>query len=97
MKEPEILTIDAHCHLFNHEVLSWRLLVDFILSRMRPRGTRARLETAGGISELKRIIRFFKTGLMDTENIYGKLLAEGTTSEIQTNPEVIKAYLGGDE
>ena len=46
MKEPEILTIDAHCHLFNHEVLSWRLLVDFILSRMRPRGTRARLETA---------------------------------------------------
>ena len=28
---------------------------------------------------------------------YGKLLAEGTTSEIQTNPEVIKAYLGGDE
>ena len=77
MKEPEILTIDAHCHLFNHEVLSWRLLVDFILSRMRPRGTRARLETAGGISELKRIIRFFKTGLMDTENIYGKLLAEG--------------------
>ena len=77
MKEPEILTIDAHCHLFNHEVLSWRLLVDFILSRMRPRGTWARLETAGGISELKRIIRFFKTGLMDTENIYGKLLAEG--------------------
>ena len=28
---------------------------------------------------------------------YGKLLAEGTNSEIQTNPEVIKAYLGGDE
>lgn len=82
MKEPEILTIDAHCHLFNHEVLSWRLLVDFILSRMRPRGTRARLEAAGDISGLKRIIRFFKTGLMDTENIYGKLLAEGACNTV---------------
>lgn len=61
MKEPEILTIDAHCHLFNHEVLSWRLLVDFILSRMRPRGPRECLEAAGGISGLKRIIRFFKS------------------------------------
>ena len=28
---------------------------------------------------------------------YGKLLAEGTASEVQSNPEVIKAYLGGDE
>ena len=36
MKEPEILTIDAHCHLVNHEFLSCRLLVDFILSGMRP-------------------------------------------------------------
>lgn len=82
MKEPEILTIDAHCHLFNHEVLSWRLLVDFILSRMRPRGPRECLEAVGGISGLKRIIRFFKTGLMDTENIYGKLLAEGACNTV---------------
>lgn len=77
MKEPEILTIDAHCHLFNHEVLSWRLLADFILSRIRRRGMQDRLETGGGIGELKRIIRFFKTGLMAVEGIYGKLLAEG--------------------
>lgn len=77
MKEPEILTIDAHCHLFNHEVLSWRLLADFILSRIRRRGMQDRLETAGGIGELRRIIRFFKTGLMAVEDIYGKLLAEG--------------------
>ena len=82
MKEPEILTIDAHCHLFNHEVLSWRLLVDFILSRIRPRGPRKRLEAAEDISGLKRIIRFFKTGLMDTENIYGKLLAEGACNTV---------------
>ena len=27
----------------------------------------------------------------------GKLLAEGTASEIQSNPEVIAAYLGGDD
>lgn len=77
MKEPEILTIDAHCHLFNHEVLSWRLLADFILSRIRRRGMQDRLEMGGGIGELKRIIRFFKTGLMVVEDIYGKLLAEG--------------------
>lgn len=77
MKNPEMLTIDAHCHLFNHKVLSWRLLVDFILSRMERRRKAERLEPASGISELKRMIQFFKTGLMDTERIYGKLLAEG--------------------
>ena len=82
MKEPEILTIDAHCHLFNHEVLSWRLLADFILSRIRRRGMQAGLETAGGSGELKRIIRFFRTGLMDTEDIYGKLLAEGACNTV---------------
>lgn len=82
MKSPEMLTIDAHCHLFNHEVLSWRLLVDFILSRIDRRRELARLETVGGISDLKRIIRFFKTGFMDTEKIYGKLLAEGACNAV---------------
>ena len=27
---------------------------------------------------------------------YGKLLAEGTSEEIQSHPEVIRAYLGGE-
>lgn len=82
MKEPEILTIDAHCHLFNREVLSWRLLVDFILSRISRRNMQARQETAEGIGELKRIIRFFQTGLMDTEDICGKLLEEGACNTV---------------
>lgn len=82
MKNPEVLTIDAHCHLFNREVLSWRLLVDFILSRVHHPKPRARLETVGGIGELKRISRFFRTGLMDTEKIYGKLLAEGACNTV---------------
>lgn len=42
MKDPEVLTIDAHCHLFNRGVLSWRLLVDFILSRAHHPKPRAR-------------------------------------------------------
>lgn len=82
MKDQEILTIDAHCHLFNREVLSWRLLVDFILSRIPRRRMQARLETAESLGELKRIIRFFQTGLMDTEKIYGKLLAEGACNTV---------------
>lgn len=82
MKEPEILTIDAHCHLFNRDVLSWRLLVDFIFSRISRRHMRAPLETAESIGGVKRIIRFFQTGMMDTEKIYGKLLAEGACNTV---------------
>lgn len=68
--------IDVHCHLFNRDVLSWRLLVDFILSRLKRRKLDSEAKAAG-TGEIMRVVRFLKTGWMDTEGIYQKLLKEG--------------------
>ena len=73
----ENLRIDAHCHLFNRDVLSWRLLVDFILSRIKRRRTVTGRNRLTGSGEVARVIRFLKTGWMETEKIYQKLLKEG--------------------
>lgn len=69
--------IDAHCHLFNKKVLSWRLLIDFVQSRAHT-PTPSNVDMIDGASPLKtikRAIHFLKIGMQSSsEDVYKTLI-----------------------
>lgn len=70
--------IDAHCHFFNKQVLTWRLLLDFIQSRIKVPFL-VDMDQADNRSsqfnKIKRAIHFLKTGLhSSSEEVYQTLI-----------------------
>lgn len=74
---PSTVRIDAHCHLFNKKVLSWRLLTDFVQSRVKLPMQTANNDLFNASSKLKgikRALNFLKTGMQSTaEDVYKTL------------------------
>lgn len=73
--------IDIHCHLFNKKVLSWRLLIDFVQSRVKLpiplRADNAEMldGVSGSLKSIKRALSFLKTGMQSTsEDVYKILI-----------------------
>lgn len=66
---------DVHCHFFNKEILSLRLLVELgmILCRQQERNDAAAANTA---SAVKRVLHFLKTGMLPVEKLYASLEKE---------------------
>lgn len=69
--------IDAHCHLFNKKVLSWRLLIDFVQSRSKthiPSDTDM-MDSASPLKTIKRALHFLKTGMQSSSvDVYKTLI-----------------------
>lgn len=69
--------IDAHCHLFNKKVLSWRLLIDFVQSRIHPPVTTNTdmIDSASPLKTIKRTLHFLKIGMQSSsEDVYKTLI-----------------------
>ncbi|WP_347394613.1 hypothetical protein, partial [Parabacteroides leei] len=64
--------IDVHCHFFNKEILSLRLLIELGML-LKLRGQRDNQGLNSVISPLKRALHFFKTGMLPVEKIYQSL------------------------
>lgn len=77
---PTTTRIDIHCHLFNKKVLSWRLLIDFVQSRVTLpplQTTHAEMQDniSGTLKGIKRALNFLKIGLQSSsEDIYNILI-----------------------
>lgn len=69
--------IDAHCHLFNKKVLSWRLLIDFVQSRahtLTPSNVDM-MDSASPLKTIKRALHFLKIGMQSSsEDVYKTLI-----------------------
>lgn len=71
--------IDIHCHLFNKNVLSWRLLIDFVQSRvalpMQTDNADLSDTTSGRLKGIKRALNFLRIGMQSTsEDVYHTLM-----------------------
>lgn len=65
--------IDVHCHLFNKQVISWRLLIDFVQSRISVRSLNNDdiLDGSSPLQGIKRALNFLKTGMhSSSEDVY---------------------------
>lgn len=70
--------IDVHCHFFNKQVLTWRLLIDFVQARINVPFL-AEMNRAdnrcGRLKDIQRAIHFLKTGLKSSsEEVYKSLI-----------------------
>lgn len=85
---PQNCKMDVHCHLFNKNVLTWRLLVDFAQSR---KGTPFNLPTdgldslVGSFKKMKRAYNFLKVGLKPSSEEVYKILV-GTEKNYAVAP-----------
>ena len=70
--------IDVHCHFFNKQMLTWRLLVDFVQSRIKNpffSGIDQVGSRSNRLNEIKRAIHFLKTGMQSSsEEVYKTLI-----------------------
>lgn len=64
--------IDVHCHFFNKEILSLRLLIELALF-LKSNKQKDIVEANSVISPIKWAINFFKTGMLPVEKIYQSL------------------------
>jgi predicted TIM-barrel fold metal-dependent hydrolase len=74
--------IDVHCHLFNKKILSWRLLIDFVQSRvnlpipMRASNDQLLDGVSGLLKTVKQALHFLKIGMQPTSEEVYKTLTE---------------------
>lgn len=69
--------IDAHCHLFNKQVLSWRLLIDFVQSRANTACFTNDMQDSGSrLKSIKRALHFLKVGMRSSSEAIYHLLTE---------------------
>lgn len=64
---------DVHCHFFNHDILSLRLLIELLVTLRRNKET---LEVAQFSGNIRRYLHFVKIGFSSVEKIYQTLEKE---------------------